>query len=126
MKLLVLTLLAAFALVAQVRPAPAPADLSGNLPVQRIGGNDLIAVSTYDAPEFTRTVRVSSDGFIRLPMLKQRIKAEGLLPNELETAIADALKSEQLIVDPFVTITIAEYHSRPISVAGSVKNPITF
>jgi polysaccharide export outer membrane protein len=59
-------------------------------------------------------------------MLKQRIKAEGLLPNELETAIADALKSEQLIVDPFVTITIAEYHSRPISVAGSVKNPITF
>ncbi len=29
-------------------------------------------------------------------------------------------------MDPVVTVTIAEYHSRPISVAGAVKNPITF
>jgi polysaccharide export outer membrane protein len=59
-------------------------------------------------------------------MLKQRIKAEGLMPGELETAIASALVAEQLIVDPFVTVTIAEYNSRPISVAGAVKQPLTF
>jgi polysaccharide export outer membrane protein len=29
-------------------------------------------------------------------------------------------------VDPFVTVTIAEYNSRPISVAGAVRQPITF
>jgi polysaccharide export outer membrane protein len=29
-------------------------------------------------------------------------------------------------VDPVVTVTIAEYHSRPISVAGAVKFPLTF
>jgi polysaccharide export outer membrane protein len=44
-----------------------------NLPAQPIGANDLIAVSVYDAPELTRTVRVSADGFIRLPILKQRV-----------------------------------------------------
>jgi polysaccharide export outer membrane protein len=108
---------------AQVRPA---ADPNANLPAQRIGANDLVAVSVYDAPEFTRTVRVGADGAMRLPMLKQRIKAEGLMPGELETAIASALVAEGLIVDPIVTITIAEYNSRPISVAGAVKQPITF
>jgi polysaccharide export outer membrane protein len=97
-----------------------------NLPAQRIGANDLIAVSVYDAPELTRTVRVDADGFIRLPMLKQKVTATGLMPAELEGAIVKALEAEQIMVDPFVTVTIAEYESRPISVAGAVKNPIRF
>jgi polysaccharide biosynthesis/export protein len=109
--------------VAQVRPMPDP---NANLPAQRIGANDLVAVSVYDAPELTRTVRIGADGMMRLPMLKRRIKAEGLMPGELETAISSALMAEQLMVDPFVTVTIAEYNSRPISVAGAVKQPLTF
>lgn len=112
---------------AQVRPlAPTEQTVNANLPAQRIGASDLVAISVYDAPEFTRTVRVGSDGFMRLPMLRQRVKAQGLMPGELETAIAEALKSEQLIVDPFVTVTVAEYNSHPISVAGAVKQPLTF
>jgi polysaccharide export outer membrane protein len=59
-------------------------------------------------------------------MLKQRLRAEGLMPNELESAVAIALEEEGLIVQPFVTITVAEYASRPISVAGAVKSPLTF
>ena len=80
----------------QSRPA---AELGGaNLPVQRIGPNDLIAVSVYDAPELTRTIRVGEDGMIRLPMLKRRIKAEGLLPADLEAELSDALRAEELLV----------------------------
>jgi len=101
-------------------------EASANLPAQRIGPNDLISVSVYDSPELTRTIRVGADGLIRLPMLKQRIKAEGLFPLELEAAIAEALSSEQLLVEPVVSVNIAEYHSRPINVAGAVKSPITF
>jgi polysaccharide export outer membrane protein len=63
---------------------------------------------------------------IRLPMLKERIRADGLLPGGLETAIAEALSSEQILVDPIVTVTILEYHSRPISVVGAVHKPVTF
>jgi len=40
-----------------------------NLPLQRIGPNDLIAVLAYDAPELSRTIRVSDGGVIRSPML---------------------------------------------------------
>jgi polysaccharide export outer membrane protein len=113
--------------IGQTRSPNSPAtDQSGNLPIQKIGANDLVAVSVYDVPELTRTVRVSPDGYIRLPMLKQRIAADNLLPAELETSIAAALKQERLIVDPFVTVTVAEYTSRPISVMGAVRKPLTF
>jgi polysaccharide export outer membrane protein len=110
----------------QARPIATPDTEGANLPAQPIGANDLIAVSVYDAPELTRTLRVSADGFVRLPMLKQRVKAQGLMPGELESVVAKALQNEQIIVDPFVTITVAEYKSHPISVAGAVKQPLTF
>lgn len=99
---------------------------TANLPTQRIGSNDLIAISVYDAPEFTRTVRVSADGEISLPMIRGKIRAEGLMPDALETRIAEVLASSNLLIDPAVTITIVEYNSRPISVLGAVKRPLTF
>ena len=110
----------------QNRTGVSSIDNTGNLPAQKLGPNDLIGVSVYDAPELTRTVRVSADGYIRLPMLKERIKAQGLMPAEMETAISAELQQEGILVEPVVTVTIAEYNSRPISVMGSVKAPMTF
>jgi len=121
------TLLFTLSLAAQ-RPAPTvPTDSgSANLPAQKIGPNDLIAISVYDAPEFTRTVRVDAEGNIRLPMLKQLVRADGRLPDQLEVAIAAALTAEQILVDPYVTVNIVAYESRPISVVGAVRTPVTF
>jgi polysaccharide export outer membrane protein len=126
MKLLTLVLLSVpFAIQAQVHGI-APAEPATNLPAQKIGPRDLIAIQVYDSPELTRTVRVGADGYIRLPMLKQQLRAEGLMPNDFEGVTAKALAEEGLIVDPFVTVTVVEYSSRPISVAGAVKTPLTF
>lgn len=97
-----------------------------NLPVAKIGNDDLIGVTVYDAPELTRTIRVSSSGDIRLPMVKQPIHAAGLYPVDLEKAIADALTTDHVLVDPVVTVSIVEYRSRPITVVGAVKMPVTF
>src|SRR5579871_874364 len=97
-----------------------------NLPAQKLGVDDLIAVSVYDAPELTRTVRVESDGTIHLPLLKNGVAAAGMLPGPLEMSIVEALKSEQILIDPVVKVTVVEYHSRPISVMGAVKKPLTF
>src|SRR5712672_2623716 len=110
----------------QVRPIASSEVATGNLPMQSIGANDLIAISVYDAPELTRTVRVSAEGFIRVPMLHEKVRAEGLMPSDLEVSIANALVADEVLVEPIVTVTIAEYHSRPISVMGSVKKPVTF
>ena len=119
-----LLVLAATAFGQRVTPMADPA--TTNLPAQKIGPDDLIAVSVYDAPELTRTIRVGADGTIRIPMLKQRLKVEGMMPGDVESAIASALKGEELLVDPFVSVTVAEYHSRPISVMGAVRKPVTF
>jgi polysaccharide export outer membrane protein len=114
----------------QVRPAVMPeittSNLPANLPAQPIGPNDLISVSVYDAPEFSRAVRVGADGQIRFPMLKSKINAQGELPSALEQSIAEALTAEDLIVNPFVTVEVVEYASRPINVTGAVRRPLTF
>src|SRR3954451_24313081 len=118
---LVALLFAGVSLVLSQGRGVSPGETTANLPAQKIGPRDLIAMQVYDSPELTRTVRIGADGYVRLPMLKQRIKAEGMMPAELEATIAKALEDEGIIIDPFVTITVAEYSSRPISVAGAVK-----
>ncbi|MCS6953708.1 MAG: polysaccharide biosynthesis/export family protein [Bryobacterales bacterium] len=97
-----------------------------NLPAQRIGPHDLLRISVYEAPEFSRTVRVGADGRIRLPMLAQAVLAAGRLPSELEAAVSEALRAEKLLVEPVVTVTVVEYRSRPVRVVGAVKHPVTF
>jgi len=110
----------------QIRPNLMTEAGTANLPSQRLGVDDLLAISVYDAPELTRTVRVETDGSIRLPLLKNGIAAVGIFPGDLESAIAGALVSEKILVDPVVKVTVVEYHSRPIAVMGAVKKPVTF
>jgi len=123
-----LLLTAAFTILAAAQIRPNRMDEVGkeNLPAQKLGVDDLVAVSVYDAPELTRTIRVEPDGTIHLPLLTQGVAAAGLLPRELEAGLRDALKTGEILVDPIVKITVVEYHSRPIAVMGAVRKPLTF
>jgi polysaccharide biosynthesis/export protein len=116
--------------IAAVACAQQPArttSTSANLPAQPLGANDMVEGLVYNAPEFSGKIRVAADGTFRIPMLKgQPLAAAGLLPSELESRIAAALKNAEMLVDPLVTVTVAEYHSRPITIGGAVKQPITF
>ncbi len=70
---ILLTLTSAVAL-AQVRVQPMEDASKENLPSQKLGVDDLVAVSVYDAPELTRTVRVEADGTIHLPLLTNGVQ----------------------------------------------------
>jgi polysaccharide export outer membrane protein len=59
-------------------------------------------------------------------MVRQHIRAEGLIPDDFEKAIAAALIDEQVMVSPIVSVTVVERHSRPITVMGAVRNPTMF
>ena len=124
MRTIVLYACACLGCFAQARPAPDSP--SANLPAYKIGPNDLLAISVYDAPELSKSVRVSAEGDIRIPMLQSPIRVAGSLPAEVETAIAKALQQAEILVTPVVTVTVAEYTSRPINVAGAVKQPQTY
>jgi len=113
-------------LSAQVRPPSASVDTGANLPPRPIGTGDLLVVSIYGSPELSRTARVSQEGSIRLPMLKKPVVARGATPAELEQRVSEALAEAGLLVDPEVVITIAEYATHPIRVAGAVRHPLTF
>ena len=118
--------LATFLAFGQTRSAVMEDVGKTNLPAQRLGVDDLVAVSVYDAPELTRTVRVEPDGMVHLPLLDEGIAATGLMPRQLESAIAAALKTGEIMVNPIVKVTVVEYHSRPIAVMGAVRKPLTF
>jgi polysaccharide export outer membrane protein len=126
MQALILLGLLSMAAIAQIRPNLMEDAGKTNLPAQRLGVDDLVAVSVYDAPELTRTARVEADGTIHLPLLKNGVAAAGIYPGQLETSIAEALKTEEILVDPVVKVTVVEYNSRPIAVMGAVKKPLTF
>ena len=99
MRTLILVLFSISPVLAQstIRTGPGP-EVGANLPSQPVGPNDLIEVSVYDAPELSRTIRIAADGYLALPMLKQRIKADGLYPADLEAAISAALSEEEILV----------------------------
>jgi polysaccharide export outer membrane protein len=110
----------------QSRLASGSVETGANLPPRPIGTGDLLAISVYGSPELSRTARVSQQGSIRLAMLKNPIEARGIAPAELEQRVADALAEAGILVDPTVVITIAEYATHPIRVAGAVRHPLTF
>jgi len=122
----VIFLMLCAAALAQTRPNLMEEVGRANLPSQKLGVDDLVAVSVYDAPELTRTVRVETDGTIHLPLLKNGVPASGILPGQLETGIAEELTKEQILVEPIIKVTVVEYHSRPIAVMGAVRKPLTF
>ena len=97
-----------------------------SLPSQKLGPDDLIGVSVYSAPELSGNVRIRPDGTITVPMLKQPIRVADLYPSEVATAIADALRTGNVLVNPVVTVSVVEYRSRPIEVVGAVVKPLTF
>src|SRR6185503_10343724 len=79
-------------------------EAGANLPPRPIGAGDLLAISVYGAPELSRSVRVSGEGWIRLPMLKSPIDARGITPAELEQRVSAALGDARILVEPSVVI----------------------
>lgn len=86
----------------------------------RLGTEDLIEVDVFQADELKRAVRVSSKGFINLP-LAGKIEAAGLTPGELEAEISQRLA--KYMEEPVVSVFVREFRGQPVTVLGEVKNP---
>ena len=120
MAILVVILFACFASSGQTTPN------ADALPPQPLGVNDLISVTVYNAEELSLKVRVDGQGVIRLPMLSSPIPAVGVLPSDLERSIRQAYVNAGILVNPTVTVAVIEFSSKPVSVIGAVRTPVTF
>ena len=46
------------------------------------------------------------------------------MPDALRDRIAAALQSQHLLVNPVVDVSVVEYRSRKVTIAGAVKTPV--
>jgi polysaccharide export outer membrane protein len=90
----------------------------------RIGAEDLLEISVFEAPELDRTVRVSANGQITLPLLGSS-QVVGLTSRELEVVIQELLQRSYM-KDPHVSVFVKDMQSHPVSVFGAVKKPGVF
>jgi len=84
----------------------------------RIGPEDLLEITVFEDEKLNKTVRVSSQGNITLPLLGI-LKVKGLTGTEVEKEIRDLL-AEKYMRDPHVSIFIKEYRNQRISLMGAV------
>lgn len=87
----------------------------------RIGPKDLLDINVFGSEELNKTVRVSEDGKISLPLLGE-VEVEGLTKAELEKKLSQLLE-EKYLQNPQVTIFIREFQSKRVSVLGAVEEP---
>ena len=90
----------------------------------KIGPEDLLEISVFEVEKLNKTVRVSSQGNISLPLLGV-LRVKGLTANQLEKELRELL-AEKYLQDPQVSVFIKEYRSQRISVMGAVKEPKVF
>ncbi len=90
----------------------------------RIGFDDVLDVSVFEAQELNREVRVSSAGDISLPLLDS-VRVAGLTPRELELVLQELLRRKYM-KDPHVSVFVREMQSHPVSVLGAVRRPGVF
>jgi len=86
-----------------------------------IGKEDLLELGVFEQPDLTRTVRVSGDGTISLPLLGV-VPLAGLSTKQAEEKLRDLL-SDKYLTDPQVWVFVKEAKSRKVSVVGAVEKP---
>jgi polysaccharide export outer membrane protein len=89
-----------------------------------LGEGDLLHISVFEAEELESTVRVSSRGFIALPLIES-VAVKGLSAIEAEEKI-EALYKQGYIKNPHVSIFVEEHVSQRITLVGQFKNPGTY
>ena len=89
-----------------------------------LGAGDLLEVTVFEAEKLGSKVRVSSRGYVTLPLLGQ-VLVNGLTAREAEEKIEDLYKNTY-IKDPHVSVFVEEHFSQRVTVVGEIKKPGTY
>ena len=100
--------------------ASTAANLSGDYVLQPL---DLVHVEVYQEPDLERSVRLSRESTVNLPLVGN----VDLKDKTVNQAAADIrqLYDKDYIVNPQITLTVLDYNQRKVDVLGSVNEPGT-
>lgn len=115
-------LLAILPLIAQTQTTNPPTAAEAHQPAYVLGTDDQIVVQVLDLDEIKgdHPIRIDSQGNIRLPIVG-RVHVAGLTVEETEAELRK--RFEVVLIDPEVTVVVADFRSHPVSVLGSVRTP---
>jgi polysaccharide export outer membrane protein len=87
-----------------------------------IGAGDLVEMTILDTPELSGKLRVSNTGDVILPLVGS-VHLQDMKASDAQTLIRQKYVEGSFLKDPQVTLFIAEYASRNVSVVGEVHKP---
>ncbi|MGO8786121.1 MAG: polysaccharide biosynthesis/export family protein [Terriglobia bacterium] len=112
------------------KPASVPAARATDMKVESndytVSPEDLLDVNILDVPEVTRTYRVSSNGFLTLPLLPEPVPAAGETLDQLSHLIASKFRDAGMLNNAQVTVSLRETRLNTILVSGEVKSPQSY
>ena len=86
-----------------------------------LGAGDQISVRVLNEEEFSdKPIQIDMGGYVRIPVVG-RLQVAGMTVAQVENEVSTRLK--RYLLRPDVSVSIAEFHSQPVSVIGSVRNP---
>lgn len=89
-----------------------------------LGPGDLIEVKVFESEKLNTIVRVSSRGYVSLPLLGE-VNLKGKTAHEAEILIENKYKNNY-IKNPHVSVFVKEHHSQKVTVVGEVEKPGTY
>jgi polysaccharide export outer membrane protein len=92
-------------------------------PQQRyvLGPDDRIAILVHQQPDLSPELDITREGWITAPLVGQ-VKAAGLTPPQLAAKMSSLL-ADGYLTEPQVDVSVKEYRSQWVVVAGEVMNP---
>ena len=103
-------------------PAAAEAASQPAYQVASLGSGDMVRVTVFRNPDLTTETRVSERGTILFPLIGE-VEVTGLTPMQAGEAIGKKLAAGGFVVNPEVSVSIAQIFSRQVSVLGNVERP---
>lgn len=103
-------------------PAVSAVDAGASTPLVQLAPGDQVKIEVFGNPELATTTYVTDEGAVRMPLVGA-VTVGGQSPAEAARRIEVALKDAQFLIDPQVTVTLAQSLVQRVSVLGEVKNP---
>jgi len=87
----------------------------------RLGPGDVVDITVFEIEELSKPAVLAADGTVALPLIG--VVGLGAMSTREAAERLRELYSDNLIRHPQVTVTVREYHSRPVFVLGAVHKP---
>jgi polysaccharide export outer membrane protein len=101
---------------------PSRPALQHRFPRYRIQRSDEMDINFPLVPEYNQTVTVQPDGYIALNDIGD-IHVEGMMTDELASAVKKAYADAHILHDPVVTINLKDFQKPYFSALGQVNKP---